>query len=75
MQRPSTVETMPAGRDAQRAVIDRARESLETIILGKQKQISLALAKRSLPRSPSAVVAKLVRTRTPSFVSSASNRT
>ena len=44
MQRPSTVETMPAGRDAQRAVIDRARESLETIILGKQKQISLALA-------------------------------
>ena len=44
MQRPSTVETMPAGRDAQRAVIDRARKSLETIILGKQKQISLALA-------------------------------
>ena len=44
MQRPSTVETMPAGRDAQRAVVDRARESLETIILGKQKQISLALA-------------------------------
>jgi MoxR-like ATPase len=35
---------MPAGRDAQRAVIDRAREALETIILGKQQQISLALA-------------------------------
>jgi MoxR-like ATPase len=44
MQRSSTVETMPAGRDAQRAVIDRAREALETIILGKQQQISLALA-------------------------------
>ena len=35
---------MPAGRDAQRAVIDRARQSLGTIILGKDKQISLALA-------------------------------
>ena len=44
MQRSSTVETIPPGRDAQRAVIDRARRSLETIILGKQKQISLALA-------------------------------
>ena len=44
MQRPSTLESLPAGRDAQRAVIDRARGSLETIILGKQKQISLALA-------------------------------
>jgi MoxR-like ATPase len=44
MQRSSTVETMPAGRDAQRAVIDRARKSLGTIILGKSEQISLALA-------------------------------
>ena len=44
MQRSSTVETMPASRDAQRAVIDRARQSLETIILGKREQISLALA-------------------------------
>ena len=44
MQRSSTVETMPAGRDAQRAVIDRARKSLGTIILGKNQQISLALA-------------------------------
>jgi MoxR-like ATPase len=44
MQRSSTVETMPPGRDAQRAVIDRARRALETIILGKQEQISLALA-------------------------------
>jgi MoxR-like ATPase len=44
MQRSSTVESMPAGRDAQRAVIDRARKSLGTIILGKNEQISLALA-------------------------------
>ena len=44
MQRSSTVETMPAGRDAQRDVIDRARKSLGTIILGKNEQISLALA-------------------------------
>ena len=44
MQRSSTLETVPAGRDAQRAVIDRARQSLGTIILGKDAQISLALA-------------------------------
>ena len=44
MQRSSTVESMPASRDAQRAAIDRARRSLETIILGKQEQIALALA-------------------------------
>ena len=44
MQRSSTVESMPTGRDAQRAVIDRARQSLGTIILGKNEQISLALA-------------------------------
>jgi MoxR-like ATPase len=44
MQRSSTVESMPAGRDAQRAVIDRARQALGTIILGKDEQISLALA-------------------------------
>ena len=44
MQRSSTVESMPAGPDAQRAVIDRARQSLGTIILGKNRQISLALA-------------------------------
>ena len=44
MQRSSTVESMPAGRDAQRAVIERARQSLGTIILGKNEQISLALA-------------------------------
>ena len=44
MQRSTTLETVPAGRSAQRAVIDRARSSLGTIILGKNEQISLALA-------------------------------
>jgi MoxR-like ATPase len=44
MQRSTTLETVPAGRSAQRAVVDRARSSLGTIILGKDEQISLALA-------------------------------
>ena len=44
MQRSSTLETVPAGRSAQRAVIDQARQSLGRIILGKDEQISLALA-------------------------------
>ena len=44
MQRSTTLETVPAGRSAQRAVVDRARESLGTIILGKDRQVSLALA-------------------------------
>jgi len=44
MQRSSTVETLAAGRDAQRALVDRARRALATIILGKEEQISLALA-------------------------------
>lgn len=44
MQRSSTVESMPPGRDAQRAVIERACAALGNIILGKQDQISLALA-------------------------------
>ena len=44
MQRSSKLETIATGRDAQRAVIDRARQSLGTIILGKNEQISLALA-------------------------------
>ena len=44
MQRSSNLEKIPAGRDAQRAVIDRVRQSLGTIILGKDEQISLALA-------------------------------
>ena len=44
MQRSTTLETLPAGRNAQRAVIDKARQSLGTIILGKDEQISLAVA-------------------------------
>jgi len=44
MQRSTTLESLPAGRSEQRAVIDQARQSLGTIILGKDEQISLALA-------------------------------
>jgi MoxR-like ATPase len=44
MQRSTTLETLPAGRNAQRAVIDKARQSLGTIILGKDEQISLAVS-------------------------------
>jgi len=44
MQRSTSLETLPAGRNAQRAVIDKARQSLGTIILGKNEQISLAVA-------------------------------
>ena len=44
MQRSTTLETLPASRNAQRAVIDQARESLGTILLGKDEQISLAVA-------------------------------
>lgn len=44
MQRSTTLESLPTGRDAQRAVIERARQALGTIILGKDEQISLAVA-------------------------------
>jgi MoxR-like ATPase len=44
MQRSTTLETVPSGRGTRRAVIDQARRSLGTIILGKDEQISLALA-------------------------------
>jgi len=44
MQRSTTLESLPTGRDAQRAVIERARQALGTIILGKDEQISLAIA-------------------------------
>jgi MoxR-like ATPase len=44
MQRSTTLESLPAGRSEKRAVIDQARKSLGTIILGKDEQISLALA-------------------------------
>ncbi|MDH3778784.1 MAG: AAA family ATPase, partial [Gammaproteobacteria bacterium] len=44
MQRPTTLESLPTGRSAQHAVVGRARQALGTIILGKDEQISLALA-------------------------------
>jgi MoxR-like ATPase len=44
MQRSTTLETVPSGRATRRAVVDQARKSLGTIILGKDAQISLALA-------------------------------
>lgn len=44
MQRGSTLETLPLGGDAQRAAVDQARQSLGSIILGKDQEISLALA-------------------------------
>jgi MoxR-like ATPase len=43
MQRSSTLETLPLGADAQRAAVDKARQSLGSIILGKDPEISLAL--------------------------------
>ena len=44
MQRSSTLETLPLGADTQRAAVDNARQSLGGIILGKNAEISLALA-------------------------------
>ena len=44
MQRPTNLETIPTGRGAQHAVIDQARAALGRIILGKDEQLSLALA-------------------------------
>ncbi|NCF14196.1 MAG: AAA domain-containing protein [Gammaproteobacteria bacterium] len=44
MQRSTTLENVPTDRNAQHAVIDQARKSLGRIILGKDDQISLALA-------------------------------
>ncbi len=44
MQRSTTLENLPTDRNAQHAVIESARSSLGTIILGKDEQISLALA-------------------------------
>jgi len=44
MQRPTTLENVPTDRNAQHAVIELARDSLGRIILGKDDQISLALA-------------------------------
>ncbi|MDH3806381.1 MAG: AAA family ATPase, partial [Gammaproteobacteria bacterium] len=44
MQRRTTLETLPVGKDAARAALDQARKALGTIILGKDSQIALALA-------------------------------
>jgi MoxR-like ATPase len=44
MQRSTTLENVPTDRNAQHAVVEQARESLGKIILGKNEQISLALA-------------------------------
>jgi MoxR-like ATPase len=44
MQRGNTVEQLPAGNDEQRAVLERARKALGGIILGKDRQIGLALS-------------------------------
>ncbi len=44
MQGGNTLEQLPAGKDAERAALDRARKVLGSIILGKDKQIGLALS-------------------------------
>ncbi len=44
MQRGTTIESLPVGKDAARATLDRARETLGSIILGKDDQIALALS-------------------------------
>lgn len=44
MQRTSTLEQLPPGADQQKAAIDTARQSLASIILGKDAEISLALS-------------------------------
>jgi MoxR-like ATPase len=44
MQRESSLETLPVGIDGLHAAVDKARESLNRIILGKDSEIALALA-------------------------------
>lgn len=44
MQGGNTLEQLHAGKDAERAALDRARKVLGSIILGKDKQIGLALS-------------------------------
>jgi MoxR-like ATPase len=44
MQRGNTLEQLHTSRDAQRATVERARKALGGIILGKNEQITLALA-------------------------------
>ena len=43
MQSGSTLEQLPLGAEAQRAAVDQARHSLGGIILGKNREIALAL--------------------------------
>jgi MoxR-like ATPase len=44
MKSEAPVETLPLGKDAEKAVLDRARKALGGIILGKDQQIALALS-------------------------------
>lgn len=44
MQHGSTLEQLPMGKDAERAALDNARKALGGIILGKDRQIALALS-------------------------------
>ena len=44
MQQRSALEQLPVNKDAQRVVIEQARKALGGIILGKNRQITLALA-------------------------------
>ena len=44
MQRGNTLETLPVGADALHAAVDKARSSLNGIILGKDAEIALALS-------------------------------
>lgn len=44
MQRGSTLEKLPLGGDKHRTALDNARRTLNGIILGKESEISLALA-------------------------------
>ncbi|HLT91693.1 MAG TPA: AAA family ATPase [Woeseiaceae bacterium] len=44
MQRGSTIESLPLNAEARKAALDAARETLGSIILGKDREIALALA-------------------------------
>jgi len=44
MQQANTLEKLPIGGDKQRLALDHARRSLNSIILGKDPEVSLALA-------------------------------
>ncbi len=44
MQQRNALEQLPVSKDAQRVVIEQARKALSGIILGKNRQITLALA-------------------------------